>query len=147
MTTVRDLIAKKGNVVHSISPRATVFSAISKMVDENVGSLVVRDGVQLPIGIFTERDYLKRVALEGRTSKTTFVVEVMTPDPVLVDVDSTAEDCMKVMTARRVRHLPVIGDDLDLAGMLSIGDIVGHLANERQSQIDELTSYIQGKYA
>lgn len=147
MPKVREIIGKKGNVVHSIPDNKTVFEAIGKMVEHNVGSLVVTNDLGLPIGILTERDYLRRVALEGRSSRSTQVKEIMSTQLVLVDQDTTTEECMRLMTEHRIRHLPVIGDGVWLGGLLSMGDIVQFLANQRQSEIQELTRYINGQYA
>ena len=110
MATVKQLLSIKGRTVHTISETATVFDAISKMVNNNTGSLVVvRDGT--PCGIITERDYLRRVALEGRASKTTEVREIMSSKLVYVDPDTDVEECMALMTHRRIRHLPVLDGD------------------------------------
>lgn len=145
MATAKQLLSHKGRTVYTISETATVFMAISKMVTCGVGSMVVTNKAEQPVGIFTERDYLERVALEGRVSKTTFVYEIMTPDPVYVQPDMAVEECMQVMSRQRIRHLLVLDQDR-LAGVLSMGDIVSHLARERQSAIEELTGYIQGRY-
>ena len=96
--------------------------------------------------MITERDYLRRVALEGRSSKTTFVQEIMSPGLIYVDPSTEVEQCMSLMTHRRIRHLPVL-DGGRLTGLVSIGDIVRHLARERETTIEELTYYIQGRYA
>ena len=145
MATVKQLLNVKGSLVHTISETATVFDAITKMVHSNTGSLVVvRAGT--PCGIITERDYLRRIALEGRASKTTEVREIMSSKLVYVDPDTDVEECMALMTHRRIRHLPVL-DGSDLAGLVSIGDVVRHLAGERERTIQELTTYIQRGYA
>jgi CBS domain-containing protein len=145
MATVDQLIAAKGRVVHTVSNSATVYSAIAKMVAKNIGSLVVVQD-RKPCGMLTERDYLRRIALEGRSSKTTFVQEIMSPELVYVDPDTDVEECMSLMTHRRIRHLPVIENTV-LVGLVSIGDIEKHLARERETTIEELTNYIQGRYA
>lgn len=145
MATVSQLLAIKGNTVHTISRSATVFEAIDKMVSHNVGSLVVIDGAE-PCGILTERDYLRKVALQGRSSRTTFVYEIMSPTLTAVDLDTDVEDCMALMTRERIRHLPVFEQGL-LVGIVSIGDIVKHLASDRKLLIEQLTAYIQGSPA
>ena len=145
MATVEDILRVKGRVVHTIARRATVFEAIARMVEKNSGSLVVVDGPK-PAGMITERDYLRRVALEGRSSKTTLVEEIMSTGLVCVDAKTEIEECMSLMTHRRVRHLPVF-DDTSMVGLVSIGDVVRELARQRASTIAELTSYIQGSYA
>lgn len=144
MATVKQLLDIKGRGVLTIVESATVFEAIAYMVNMNTGSLVVLNEHK-PCGIVTERDYLRRVALEGRSSKNTLVREIMSSRLVYVDLDTDIEECMALMTHRRIRHLPVL-DGIALAGLISIGDIVRHLAGERERTIQELTSYIQGGY-
>jgi CBS domain-containing protein len=146
MATVDQLLKVKGSLVHTVSKTATVYDAIAQMVHRNIGSLVVVNEAEAPVGIITERDYLRRVALEGRSSKTTFVQEIMSTDLVSVDLTTEIEECMRLMTHRRIRHLPV-QQESHLVGVVSIGDIVRELARERESTIKELTSYIQGSYA
>lgn len=143
-TRVSDLIAVKGSQVVSIGPDATVFEAIRTMVDHNVGALVVMEGGRI-VGILTERDYLRRVALEGRSSRTTAVREIMTRDVVVVTPDRDLEEAMAVMTERRVRHLPVL-EGGRLAGILSIGDVVKHLSAARKAEVQYLRDYIEGRY-
>jgi CBS domain-containing protein len=160
MAAVSDLLAKKGRVVHTIFKTATVFEAISKMVANNVGALVVVDQPALvkgdaeprrilrerPCGMITERDYLRRVAIEGRASRSTFVQEIMSSDLCSVEPGTDVEECMKIISNRRIRHLPVMRGT-SLVGLVSIGDIVRSLARERKHQIEELTAYIQGRYS
>lgn len=143
-TRVSDLIAVKGSRVVSIGPDATVFEAIRTMVDHNVGALLVLEGARI-VGIITERDYLRRVALEGRSSRTTAVREIMTRDVVVITPDRDLEEAMAVMTDRRVRHLPVL-EGGRLAGILSIGDVVKHLSAARKAEIQYLNDYILGRY-
>jgi CBS domain-containing protein len=142
MATVSQLLATKGQVVHTIDKTATVFDAIGKMVGQNVGALVVMDGM-LPVGMLTERDYLRKIALQGRSSRTTLVKEVMSSRLVSVELDTEIEECMTLMTQRRIRHLPVF-DGGRMVGVVSIGDIVKLLASDRKVQIEQLTAYIQG---
>ncbi|GAB4374707.1 MAG: CBS domain-containing protein [Acidobacteriota bacterium] len=142
--TVASILENKGHAVHRIGPDETVFDAIGKMVRNNVGSLLVMDGDRI-VGILTERDYLRRVALEGRSSRTTPVREIMTLDVVYVGPQHTIEDCMAIMTARRIRHLPVI-DEGRLVGLVSQGDLVKRLAADRQVEIETLRDYIAGSY-
>jgi CBS domain-containing protein len=143
MTTVADIIDEKGNQVHGIRRTATVLEAIGKMVEHGVGSLVVMDEAA-PCGILTERHYLERVALKGRTSRTTRVEEIMSPEVICVPQDSSIEACMAIMTENRVRQLPVLGEDGELCGIVSIGDVVKRLARERASEVQYLTDYIHG---
>jgi CBS domain-containing protein len=142
MPTVSQLLASKGQVVHTIDKNATVFEAIGKMVNQNVGALVVTDGMT-PAGMLTERDYLRKIAVQGRSSRTTLVKEVMSNRLVSVELDTDMEACMSLMTEKRIRHLPVFAEG-KMIGIVSIGDIVKHLASDRQVQIEQLTAYIQG---
>jgi CBS domain-containing protein len=142
MATVSQLLAIKGPAVHTIDKAATVFDAIGKMVTRNVGALVVMDGAD-PIGILTERDYLRKIALQGRSSRTTLVKEIMSERLLFVALDTEVEECMTLMTQKRIRHLPVLAEGR-MCGIVSIGDIVKHLASDRKMQIEQLTAYIQG---
>jgi signal-transduction protein with cAMP-binding, CBS, and nucleotidyltransferase domain len=144
MDQVRDIIAVKGNKVCTIDKEATVFDAIKKMVENGVGSIIVMDG-EATFGIFTERDYLRRIVLEGRTSKTTRTGEVTTQRLIVVEPTRTLDDCMALMTRERIRHLPVV-EGGRLAGIVSIGDIVKSLSKHQASEIRYLTDYISGKY-
>jgi len=143
METVSDILEAKGNRVHGIRKTATVFEAVESMSRHNVGALVVTDEDQI-CGIITERDYLRRVVLLGRTSRTTSVGEVMSTKLVCVDPSSSLDHCMQLMTNRRIRHLPVLSGDR-LAGIVSIGDIVKTMIREQASHIQHLTDYIQGR--
>ncbi len=143
MATVADIISEKGSIAHSVEPEATVYEAIEKMVHNNVGALlVVKDGAL--VGIVTERDYLRRIAVEGRTSKGTRVFEIMTSRPYTVTLSTDVERCMQTMTERRIRHLPVLSGSR-IAGVVSIGDIVKNLIQEQATHIEHLTEYIQGR--
>ena len=142
MVTVSQLLATKGHTVHTIDKSATVFEAIDRMVANNVGCLVVVDEFS-PCGVITERDYLRKIALKGRASKTTLVAEIMSHTVVFVDMATEVEECMSLMTRERIRHLPVFSNS-ELVGLISIGDIVKYLARDRKTTIEELTAYIQG---
>jgi CBS domain-containing protein len=144
MSRVAEILAGKGSQVHTIAPDATVYEAIESMVRHNVGSLVVVQGPTVA-GMFTERDYLRRIALEGRTSRTTKIADVMTREVVVVGPDESVEDCMAIMSQRRIRHLPVMHDGA-LSGVISIGDVVRHLSREREVEIRFLKDYITGRY-
>ena len=143
MGHVSDILASKGRDVLSIDGSATVYDAIAKMVEANVGALLVYDGGRLQ-GIVTERDYLRRVTLEGRDERTTPVREIMSTEVVYVGPDASIEECMAVMTERRIRHLPVLGDDRAVVGIVSIGDVVKFHSTEQEVQIRFLTEYISG---
>ncbi len=144
MGLIAEILAKQRKEVQTIEPGATVFDAIRKMVEHNIGSILVADGEAI-LGIFTERDYLRRIVLENRTSKTTRVEEVMSPKLVCVDPDRSVEDCLAIVTQERIRHLPVLEEER-LVGIVSIGDLVKFLSKERAIEIRYLTDYITGKY-
>ena len=143
MGWVKEVLAAKGSQVHFVPPQATVYEAVEKMVQQGVGSLMVMEGDTIA-GIFTERDYLRRVALRDIRPKAVAVSDVMTTRVIYVDPERTLEDCMAIMTQDRIRHLPVVVDRR-LAGMISIGDLVKHLSREREVEIRYLTEYITGK--
>lgn len=145
MSTIADVLGHKKDDVLTISANATVFEAISKMVKRNVGSIVITDDANSLLGIFTERDYLRRIVVENRTSKTTFVRDVMSRSLVCVDPNRSVEECMNIMTNERIRHIPVI-ENGRLAGIVSIGDLVKYLCVERSFEIKNLTDYITGRY-
>jgi CBS domain-containing protein len=142
MTDVADILRAKGAQVYTIDGGATVYEAIRKMVEHDVGSLVVMDG-DVPAGIITERHYLKRVALEGRTSRTTSVSEIMSPEIVCVAPETGLDVCMNLMTEHRARQLAVVSE-ARLVGIVSIGDVVKRLAREHRREIQYLTDYISG---
>lgn len=144
MAQVADILEGKDRSVLMIDRSATVFEAIKMMVDRNVGSIIVTDKGSIA-GILTERDYLRRIVLEGRTSKTTHVAEVMTAKVICVDPGRSIEECMAIMTQQRIRHLPVM-EGGEVVGLVSIGDVVKSLSQEREIEIKYLTDYITGKY-
>jgi CBS domain-containing protein len=143
MATVSDILAAKGRSVHQARRDETVYDAIERMVHHNIGALVVVDGGEV-CGLVTERDYLGRVALRGRASKTTRVDEIMTTKVVCVHAGMDVEECMQIMTERRTRHLPVVSGR-HLIGIVSIGDLVKSLMQEQAWNIEGLTGYIQGR--
>ena len=142
MTTIRQLLREKGYKVVSVGPDDTVYEAIRKMAEENIGSLLVMDGEKL-IGIITERHYARNVALKGRASPTTRVRDVMETDVLYAQPDHSVEECMAMMTDKRVRHLPVI-DRTTLIGIISIGDLVKSIISDQQFIIDQLEHFIRG---
>ena len=143
---VSALMAHKGSPVVSISPDATVYQAIERMVEHNVGSIVVLDGDRLA-GIFTERDYLRRIALQGRTSRETRVADAMTAAPLVsVGPDATVDGCLRLMTDHKIRHLPVLDADGALAGVVSIGDCVRAVAQHARSEAEDLQRFVSGGY-
>jgi CBS domain-containing protein len=140
--TISEILHHKGNQVWSISPNETVFDAIELMAEKNIGALLVIDSNRL-VGILTERDYTRKVALKGKSSKQTAVREILTGNPVHVTPDHTIEDCMRLMTEHRVRHLPILEADRIL-GVVSIGDLVNWIITAQSSTIHQLQTYISG---
>jgi CBS domain-containing protein len=143
MGKVRNILQAKGNQVFSVEPTTTVYKAIELMSEKNIGGLIIAGADGNMLGIFTERDYARRVILQGRSSKDTAIGEIMTTDPITVSPDNSIEDCMKLMTGRFVRHLPVL-DNGCLCGMISIGDVVRFIIDEQRGIIEELEVYITG---
>lgn len=141
MGRVSDILAGKGREVLSIDASATVFDAVTQMVEGNVGSLLVMDGGKLA-GIVTERDYLRRVTILDRDEKTTPVREIMSAPLVYTTPDSSIDDCMAIMTERRIRHLPVLVEPDEVVGVVSIGDLVKFQSSEQSVQIKFLEEYI-----
>jgi CBS domain-containing protein len=142
MTAVRHILEQKGYQVWSVRPGDTVYDAIKMMADKDVGALVVVDGGRI-VGIVTERDYARNVFLKGRASPQTLVGEIMVREVVCVTPDKSIEEGMAIMTAKRVRHLPVIDND-ELLGIVSIGDLVKSIINDREFVIEQLEHYIRG---
>jgi CBS domain-containing protein len=140
--TIGEILGHKGNQVWSISPNATVFDAIQMMSDKNIGALLVIDGEQL-VGIITERDYTRKVALKGKVSKQTAVKEILTGQIIKVTPENTVEECMRLMTDHRVRHLPVV-EGHNIIGIVSIGDLVNWIISAQTSTIQQLQTYISG---
>lgn len=143
MKLVRHLLDAKGTNVISISPDASVFDAIKLMADESIGSLVVMDEHEILVGIVTERDYARKVIIEGRSSKHTRVEEIMSTDVMTATTDDSVRSCMELMTENKVRHLPVVENDRVIA-MISIGDLVQAVIADQQEEIEHLEHYISG---
>lgn len=142
MKTARQLLEAKGNRIYSVTPDTLVYDALVAMAEHRIGALLVLDGERLA-GVFSERDYAREVVLKGKTSKTTPVKEVMSTTVITVAPDQTVEDCMGLMSGKRIRHLPVIHEGKVL-GVLSIGDLVQATIEYQQFLIKQLESYIQG---
>ena len=140
MRTVRQLLEGKAAEVHWISPDAPVIDAIRLMAEKHVGALLVMDGGRL-VGIVSERDYARKVVLQGRSSSNTPVREIMTAEVLVVRPDDTADHCMQLVTNRRIRHLPVVAGD-EVQGVLSIGDLVRAVIEDQQVELDQLQRYI-----
>ena len=141
MKTAGDILRKKGNHVWSVTPDTTVYDTLKLMADREIGAVVVLDHGN-PVGMFSERDYARQVILKGRASKDTAVREVMISRVVFVRPEQSIEDCMALMTDKRVRHLPVL-DHGTLVGMVSIGDVVKEMISEKEFLIEQLANYIQ----
>jgi len=140
MKTIRQLLQAKGGAVHSIGPDARVIDALKLMAEKEIGALVVVDNGKLA-GILSERDYARKVTLLGKSSNDIPVREIMTDKVLTVQPTQTVEDCMALMTSRRVRHLPVTEGE-QLVGLLSIGDLVKEVIADQEQTIKELESYI-----
>lgn len=140
---VRDILTQKGNTVHSVRSDVTVYDALKIMSEKNIGAVLVVDNGNIS-GIFTERDYARKLVLRGKVSKETSVSDVMVPSPlVTVTEEEDIPNCMNLMTNRFIRHLPVMRDK-ELVGVISIGDVVKNIINEQQFIIDNLGNYIAG---
>ncbi len=142
MKSARQLLEAKGSDVWSVHPDAAVYDAIEMMADKGVGALMVLDGGAL-VGVISERDYARKVILRGRSSKDTAVKEIMTARVIYARPDQTVEDCMGLMTDKRIRHLPIV-DGEELLGVVSIGDLVKSMLAEQQFVIQQLEQYISG---
>jgi CBS domain-containing protein len=145
MTRISEILARKGAQVHRITPDATAHDALERLVGLGIGSLVVVSDAGVA-GIFTERDFLTRVALPGLDPRRTRLRDVMTGDLIYVAPHHTVDECMAVMTSARIRHLPVMDGDR-LSGLISIGDLVKHVSLQREAEIRHLNGYIDGSYA
>lgn len=141
MKTVRQLLETKGNKIYSVASDCLIYDALTMMAEHRIGALLVMDADHLA-GIFSERDYAREVVLKGRTSKTSPVSEVMSTKLITVTCDHTVEECMNLMSGKRIRHLPVLHDD-KVVGVLSIGDLVQETIAYQQFLIKQLESYIQ----
>jgi len=144
MNTVRQVLKEKGSKVWTVQVDRPVFDALQLMSDKNIGALAVLEGDKLA-GVFTERDYARKVILKGRSSHDTLVGELMTRKLFCVTTKDTVDVCMELFTGQRVRHLLVMENDA-LVGMISIGDAVKYVISEHESTIKELQDYIQGGY-
>src|SRR5690349_18054428 len=144
MKTVTQLLRTKAAGILSVTPETPVFSALQVMAEKNVGALLVLERDEL-VGIFSERDYARKVILKGKTSKETPVREIMSSHVLYVRPEQTIEDCMALMTDKRVRHLPVLDEKLRVVGVISIGDVVKDIISEQEFMIEQLQNYITGR--
>jgi CBS domain-containing protein len=143
MRTVRDLLKAKGNAAWSTSSNSTVYEALRLMAEKNIGAVLVVESEKL-VGIFSERDYARKVTLKGKLAGHTLVRDVMSSDVITVNMDQSVEECMELMTNKHIRHLPVfIGAKLE--GVVSIGDVVKSIIEEQKTTIDHLEKYISGR--
>ena len=142
MKTVRQLLETKGNRIYSVPPDCLIYDALVILAEHRIGAVLVMEGDHLA-GIFSERDYAREVVLKGRTSKTSTVSEVMSTKLITVSCDHTVEECMNLMSGKRIRHLPVL-EHGKVLGILSIGDLVQETINYQRFLINQLESYIQG---
>jgi CBS domain-containing protein len=141
---VRSVLASKGSKVYSIPPEASVFTAVQQMADRDIGALAVIDGERF-LGLISERDYARKIILQGRVSRETPVFQVMTSPATFVTPEETIDACMRIMTKSRVRHLPVMENDR-VVGIVSIGDLVNWIISAQAETIGQLHSYIAGTY-
>ena len=142
MTTAHDILKYKGKTVHCVRPDDTVLAALGVMAEHDIGAVLVLDGDELA-GILTERDYARKVVLAGRSSKDSPVRAIMTAEVVCVPPNRSIEDCMALMTERRLRHLPVV-ENGQVIGLVSIGDLVKATIDEQEFTINQLKNYIAG---
>lgn len=144
MGKVRDILRIKGNAIFSVTPTTTIYEALELMVEKNIGALLVSDHDKL-VGIFTERDYARKVILKGKSSRNTTIEEAMTANPFTVTPDASIDECMQLMSGKKFRHIPVILDER-LVGMISIGDVVKFIIDEQHFIIKDLERYITGHH-
>lgn len=144
MSTIREVLDRKGSTVLTTASDTSVLDAIRTMSEANIGAIVVRDG-EAPLGIFTERDYLRKIALEGRSSGTTSVAEVMSAPLITAPPTEETRTAMTTMTECRCRHL-VVMDGEEMVGIVSLGDLVKHQLVQAEAEVEQLSSYISGSY-
>ena len=142
--TVSAVLHHKGSKIWSVSPEATVFEAIKLMADKNIGALLVMSGGKL-VGVFSERDYTRKIALQGKSSKETRVQEILSSEVISVGPNHSIEECMKLMTKHHIRHLPVVEGE-KVVGLVSIGDLVNWIISTQNATIDQMAQYISGGY-
>ena len=142
METIREILDKKGREIYTVTPDTTVFEALTLMAEKNIGAVLVLEGEKLS-GIMSERDYARKIALKGKFSKEVPVKEIMSSDVICVDSEQTINNTKAIMISKRIRHLPVL-EDQKLVGIISIGDVVNAVLDEKTFMIDQLETYIKG---
>jgi CBS domain-containing protein len=140
MKTVNNILQNKSNAIYSVGPATSVLDALQVMMDKNISALLVMENLELR-GIFTERDYARKIILQGKSSKETLIKEVMTAQLETINFNSTIDQCMQIMTDRHIRHLPIV-EAGKVAGMISIGDLVKFVIEDQKQTIEQLQSYI-----
>ncbi|KPP94700.1 MAG: putative signal transduction protein [Bacteroidetes bacterium HLUCCA01] len=143
--TIQDILSRKGTVIYHVTPANTVYEAIEKMAEYNVGALVVLDGDRL-CGIVSERDYRNKIILKGRASRETKVSEIMTDRVICLGPQHSVDHGLNIMTQKKIRHLPVLDDSQKLVGVVSIGDLVKATIEQKNLEIEDLKGYIFGGY-
>ena len=143
MKTVNDILSEKGADIWSVLPHDKVFDALKLMADKNIGAVLVIDKGKIE-GLFSERDYARKVALEGKSSRELLVKNIMSPKVLFVTPDKSCEDCMALMIGKRIRHLPVLEEN-KLKGIISIGDVVKAVMDHKENTIDQLEQYITNR--
>ena len=141
MKTVKEILENKGHQIWSVTPDTTVYAALKLLADKGIGAVLVMSNETL-VGIMSERDYARKVALQGKSSLTLKVSEIMSSNVMYIDISQTVEDCMALMINKRIRHLPVF-EEKKLVGFISIGDVVKALIDEKEFMIDQLVHYIK----
>jgi len=145
METIREILERKGREIFSVAPDTTVFETLKLMADKNIGAVLVLEGEKL-VGIMSERDYARKIALRGKFSKEVPVKEIMSSEVICVGLEQTINNTKAIMVSKRIRHLPVLEED-KLVGIISIGDVVNALLDENSFMIDQLETYIKGVQA
>jgi len=140
MKTVSNIFQNKSTTIYSVNPDSSVLDALQIMMDKNISALMVMEGAELK-GIFTERDYARKIILQGKSSKETKIKDVMTAKLEVINLNSSIDHCMQIMTDKHIRHLPVI-DNGKVAGMISIGDLVKFVIEDQKQTIEQLQNYI-----